>query len=291
MAALMPHPGSRPAMGDDHSHGGTRPMNLRSRAVLAALLALALLGPARGGAGDLGTAGLLWRPEAASPHAPLAVVVALHDTTGIDQRGWVYGEQLTAAGIAVLHAELLDTSQDGYGPVTEPDPGTEARARLAMLLGRLAADPRFADSPVGLLAFGGVGQTALHALADSAVGERIAALALLYPGCAALAPAGRTRPHAPVLLLHGDADPSNRPEECGWLEARLAQSAPVRRREYAGAGYAWDRPPHGPGEAVKLPWPGSPGRLVAVHHQPRAAELAAAHVAAFFADSFATHAR
>jgi dienelactone hydrolase len=254
---------------------------------------LMLLVPSQGRATE--QAGLLWPAEEMAPAGPPALVVVLHDPLGIDSRGWTYAEQLTAAGITVLHVELLDVSADGYtaGPAAADlasQDAAQARARLVEVIDTLAEDPRFDGAPIGLLAFGESGAAALHVATDPQRGRRVEALALLYPGCAGLigpAAAQRSLSRAPVLLLHGDADPANSPAECGALAEVLAAAGPVRRREFAGAGYAWDRPPHGPYEMMKLPWPGRPGLLLPVHHWPALTELAAAQVAAFFASSLA----
>jgi dienelactone hydrolase len=263
---------------------------LRATAI-GAVLAIALSAPGGGLAARLDAAGLLWEPEGETVSAPLALVVVLHDSAGIDARGWPYGEQITAAGIAVLHVEPLATSADGFVAPAAADDGTMARARLATVLGLIAMDERFAGAPVGLLALGSAGQAALLAAADAADGDRIAGLALLYPGCADLAAAvtDEARPRSPILLLHGDADPANPAAACIGLADRLARSAPVQRNQYAGVGYAWDVAPHGSYERVRLPWPGRPGRLLDVRHAPEAAELAAAQVAAFFAASFVAY--
>lgn len=164
--------------------------------------------------------------------------IAVHDAVGIDPRGWRYAEQLTAAGIAVLHLELYDTSADGAGPLTEGD--AAAPTRLATAAATLVEDPRFGGMRLGILAFGAAGETALRAAVAPGLGEHIAALALLYPGCATLRDAAVAVPRSPVLLLHGDADPANPLADCAALAARLARGAPVRHIRYAGAGYAWD---------------------------------------------------
>uniref|UniRef100_UPI00355796A1 hypothetical protein n=1 Tax=Falsiroseomonas oryziterrae TaxID=2911368 RepID=UPI00355796A1 len=120
---------------------------------------------------------------------------------------------------------------------------------------------------------------------------RIGALALLYPGCDGVADrvvADDARPRAPVLLLHGDADPANPRAACEGLAALLARTAPVRHVWYAGAGYAWDRPPSGAYEVLRLPWPGRPGALIAAAYWPEAAELSAAQAASFFVAALAT---
>ncbi|WP_207541023.1 dienelactone hydrolase family protein [Sabulicella rubraurantiaca] len=234
--------------------------------------------------------GILWLPDGAAHSAPTPLVIALQDATGIDSRGWHYGDQVTAAGIAVLHVELLGNFADGLGAMPVVEDHAEVQARLTTVLGLAAQDPRFANVPIGLLAFGASGQAALRAAVGQVHGGRIAGVALLYPGCAPLAATVGSegiRPRAPILLMHGDADPSNRPTECSALAGHLGRSAPVRRREIAGAGYAWDLAPHGPHERVKLPWSGRPGLMLAVVHWPEVVELAATEVATFFAASLA----
>lgn len=273
--------------------GGDR-LRALARALLGAMIAVAVFAPGRSLAADVGAIGLLWLPEGAAPAKPMPIVIALHDSTGTDSRGWHYGEQITAAEIAVLHVELLENSADGFGVTVAADDVTVARARLRMVFDLLAEDSRFANSPVGLLAFGAAGQAGLHAAADPAHRDRIAGVALLYPGCATLAATVTTewtRPRSPVLLLHGDTDLANLPADCRHLEGQLARFSPVRRRQYAGAGYAWDLAPHGAYEQVKLPWPGRPGSLISVASWPEATEFAAAEVAAFFASNFAAHRR
>ncbi|WP_198375347.1 dienelactone hydrolase family protein [Neoroseomonas rubea] len=260
-----------------------------ARMLARALFAIAVLSAGRGLAADVGSVGLLWPPDEAAAPAPLAVVVALHDTTGIGPRGWHYGKQLTAAGIAVLFVELVDTSADGVASATASDDAAAARDRMAQVMDLLARDPRFAGTPVGFLAFGDSGLAALRAASDPAHGDRTAGLVLLYPGCATLASAARAeamRPRSPILLLHGDADPVNLPADCRELAAELLRFVPVRRRQYAGAGYAWDYASYGSQETVKLPWPGRPGMLVPVSHWPQLTELTATQVAAFFAMRF-----
>ncbi|MBX9699082.1 MAG: hypothetical protein K2X74_06580 [Acetobacteraceae bacterium] len=257
----------------------------RSYAFLGALLALACIVPDRRAAADPESLGLLWLPEGRALSAPVPVVIALHDLTGIDSRGWHYAEHFTAAGMAVLHVELLESSADGAGTMATGDDASLAHARLTLVIDSLAEDARFAGAPIGLLAFGGAGQVALDAVTDTRDGGRFAALALLYPGCATMAAnvaAENTAPRSPILLLHGNSDPANLPADCRALADRLARTAPVQHRQHAGAGYAWDRIPYGLHEAVKMPWPGRPGALVPAGHSPEAAQRSAAQAAGFF---------
>jgi dienelactone hydrolase len=254
--------------------------------VAAVILCLAIaLAPGRGAAGDpccgVEAIGLLWLPANVEAVAPIPAVIALHDALGIDPRGWRYAEQLTAAGIAVLHRELYDTSADGAGPSTDDD--AAALARLAAAAAALAEDPRFGGMRLGILAFGAAGGTALRAAAAPGLGEHVAALVLLYPGCATLRDAAEAMPRLPVLLLHGDADPANPLADCAALVARLSRGAPVRHIRHAGAGYALDLPPSGVEEVMTMPWPGSPGRWLPVSHRPAIAEFSAAQVAGFLA--------
>jgi len=144
---------------------------------------------------------------------------------------------------------------------------------------------RVDGAPIGLLAFGGAGQAALRFAAGAGQNGRNAGLALLYPGCEAMLPTEREQAsdqRAPVLLLHGDADPANLPADCAALAERLAQSAPVLRQQIAMAGYAWDRVPYRLQEEVALRWPGRPGAHVRAGFLQEAAEYVAAQVEAFF---------
>lgn len=280
----------RPATGLPRARaaGPSRSPDAGPRRLLGLLLAgvLGILAPAsgRGTAAGPESMALLWLPDLEAVSGPVPVVIALQDLSGIDSRGWHYAERLNAAGIAVLHFEPLDHSAGGTGTTGMRDEDNQARERLAMLVNSVVQDPRFAGAPIGLLAFGGAGQVALRFAAGADQDDRIAGLVLLYPGCDAMLsaePAAPSAQRAPVLLLHGDTDPANRPADCGALVDRLARSAPVRRSQLARAGYAFDRVPYGLEEAVMLPWPGRPGDLVRVGFSPEAAQRAAAQVEAF----------
>lgn len=265
-----------------------------ARLLLGAALTVAALtaGPAPAGeASNRVLVGMLWLPDGVTPRGPIPLVLALHDAPGIDARAWRYGEQITAAGIAVLQVDLHEVALNGADPPAPSDGNATALARLAMVLDIIAADPRFGFAPIGLLAFGSAAEAATLAAIELADSNRFAALVLLYPGCAGLEATIEARtdgPRAPVLLLHGDVDPANPPLDCMSLAARLARTAPVRRVQYAGAGYAWDRAPTGPWEVARLPWPGRPGQRVPATYWPAGAELSATQAASFFAAGFAS---
>jgi dienelactone hydrolase len=262
---------------------------LRAALLACALLACAMVPPGPGLAREadhLGALGLLWWPDQVAPARPAPLVVVLHDDSGVDPRGWLHGDQIRAAGIAVLHVELRIPTEDGPDPATAKQDAEAAVARLGLMVETIAQDPRFAAVPVGILAFGDTARAAALAAADPRHAGRIAALVLLYPGCAgldaALGAAGRG-PRASILLQHGDADPANLPAECALLERGLARGAPIRRLEYAGAGFAWDLRPIGMDEVRRLPWPGRTGERLRAEYWPEGAALAASRSASFFA--------
>lgn len=200
-------------------------------------------------------AGILELPLISTGRRLPAVLIML-DALGFDGRSDNYARQLVGAGMAVL--ELQDVRNDG----------------LAAALRLLTLDPRIDGSRIGILGFGAGARIA----AASALPFR--ARALLYPGCATM-PAPQARSGA-VLLLHGQADPSNPPEACtaaatAYAEAGLA----VTHRAYPGAGYAWDYPATGTAGVFLLPQAGVDLR-VSVRPWPALGAMSAAQVAGFF---------
>lgn len=194
-----------------------------------------------------------------APDRQTPAIIILADGEAPDGRGAPYLDQLLGAGLAVLEMTTL--------------PGDSLEA----VLGALARHPRVLGERIGLLGFG------LGARQVAALPEPVAARALLYPGCAGMAPASMAS--EPVLLMHGDADGANPAPDCAQLGAALtAAGASVRLRVLPGASYAWDRPAFaGEGHAL-LPRPDGPDRVRAEAWHEMAA-LAAAEVAGFFAAS------
>ncbi len=211
-------------------------------------------------------AGRLLLPPA--PRPPAGLVLLLHDSLSPDLRGRLYEDQLLGAGIAVLD-------------VLRGDDDPEALTRA---LEALPAEAGVAGVPVGVLGFGAGARLALR------LGPGIAARALLYPGCAGLAPAGPAAT-GPLLLVHGDVDASNPRGACSDAAARLSQPGRVvRHRVYPGAGYGWDYPAYGLEQHVLLPPPEGAGRIPAAPW-PELAAMSAAQVAGFFATVLAAGAR
>lgn len=209
-----------------------------------------------------GAAGNLTLPAGASDRRTPAIVI-LQDGEEPDGRASLYTDQLLGAGFAVL--ELV------YLP----------RGDLEAVLTALALHPRVAGQPLGLLGFGAGGRLAAEWSGP------MAARALLYPGCAGLAPTA-TRGEA-VLLMHGAADLANEAGACARLGQALGRSGvTVRLRALERVGYAWDRPAFsGEGHAL-LPRPDRVGRVIA-NAWPEMAALSASEVAGFFATSLLGH--
>ena len=223
------------------------------------------------------------RPEAMSA----ATVVVVADVLAPDARGEHYIGRINAAGIAALDLNVEDAADALHaGP---PPLG----AMITFATERLSADSRIDSTRLGLLAFGTAAGVAFSTLLDAAdPGGRWGAVALLYPGCATLSQVLQTSsPPAwfhsvPFLLLHGDSDPANSSATCAEFAAVLSRHAPVRRIEYRGAGYAWDRPRYGGATAELIPRPDGPGRVKA-SHWPELADLSAEQVSHFFSVALA----
>lgn len=213
-----------------------------------------------------GAAGTLILPAGAPDRLTPAIVI-LQDGDAPDGRASAYTDQLLGAGFAVLEMSSLP------------------EAALGAVLATLARHPRLAGQPLGLLGFGG-GARLAASLAAPLAGP-VAARALLYPGCAGLAPAAL--PGQAVLLMHGGADPANSLPSCEALGGALHQAgAEVRLRLLTGASYAWDRPAFASEGHAMLPRPDGAGRVRA-EAWPALAALSAAEVAGFFAVSLLGH--
>ena len=169
--------------------------------------------------GPEGMTGLLHPAATGAPRTGAVLIV--HDALGMDTRGHRYIAQLTAAGLMVVEVELRANPADDSLP--EPLPSeAEAAGLVARAAAELANDPRVDPNRVGALGFG-IGARAV-ALAPSHEDGRhaFAARVLLYPACGSLKQLVQAPQHAaaPVLLLHGEDDPSN---------ARRLRGGQVRR--------------------------------------------------------------
>jgi dienelactone hydrolase len=202
--------------------------------------------------------GTLVLPLGATDRQTPAIVI-LADGETPDGRAAPYLDQLLGAGLAVLEMATL--------------PGDSLEAVLVAL----ARHPRVLGERIGLLGFG------LGARQVAALPDPLAARALLYPGCAGMAPAAM--PGQAVLLMHGDADAANPAPDCARLgEALTTAGARLRLRLLPGASYAWDRPAFAGEGHARLPRPDGAGRVEA-HAWPEMTALSAAEVAGFFAAS------
>lgn len=247
--------------------------------LLAALLAALSFAPARAEQAEpfplhphAAITGVLSLPRASAEERAPAVLI-LPDALGPDRRADPYVEALNAAGLITLEVDLESVAEAA---------GLNPAEAATLVLRELARDPRVESGRVGILGFGAGGRAAL--LAE---GMQVP-LAALYPGCPGIAPQGNA---GPVLLMHGAADAANTPADC----ARLAAARPGSIRiEIPGAGYAWDRPPHGAEGPSLLPRPDGAGRIVATPH-PQFWEQSVPAVTAWMAralrEEAAAHAR
>jgi dienelactone hydrolase len=211
-------------------------------------------------------AGTLTLP-AGAPDRRTPAVLILHDGPDPDGRAGRYADQLLGAGYAVL--ELLAFSNEG----------------AAEVLAALAAHPRVAGQPVGVVGFGAGARLALS------LPGPLAGRALLYPGCRMPPAEVPSLQGEAVLLMHGAQDPANPSASCLDLLNRLTDSgAATRWLAYRGAGYAWDRAAVGPEGPTLLVAPDGVGRLRSAPW-PELVEVSASEVAGFFAWSFARVAR
>jgi dienelactone hydrolase len=203
-----------------------------------------------------GAAGTLILPAGAADRLT-PVLVILQDGDQPDGRAARYIGPLLASGLAVL--EMIALPDDG----------------LAGVLNALTQHPRLAGQPVGLLGFGAGARVA------AGWSEPLGARALLYPGCAGLAPTAMQG--GPVLLMHGTADPVNETGACSSLEQAMTASGMVVRLQVLDqASYAWDMPAFSGQGRAQLRRPDGGGR-VSAQAQPELAALSASEVARFFA--------
>ena len=205
-----------------------------------------------------GQAALLHMPSPDHPAPP--IIIILPDSAPHDLRHDRYAEHLLALGFAVLVPQRAPAVIEGFIRRLRDAPAQGAGQGVGQDGAR-----------IGLLAFG--------AGAAEALRHGPMPRALLYPGCAQLPGPPDA---APVLLLHGDADPANPPPACAataraWRDA----GAPVTRHMLRGAGYAWDLEPLGGFRQALLPAPGME-RRVRVIPDPAITEQAADMVAQFF---------
>ena len=232
-------------------------------------------------AGGIGLLTLPARIPAAGPLPPAVILV--HDASGLDNRSWRTATGLLDAGIAVLEIETVAIPVDGFG--VAPDAGPDAEV-AAVIRARAALDAAAMTDPgrVAGLGFGRGAQTLALLPGRAQGGPDWAARVLLYPGCASLAALLAEAPslaRSPLLLLHGDADPANRHDDCLDLASKLAQGeARMRVIAYAGATYGWDMPPIGADGVSFQPDPSGSGRLP-VQPWPELAQMSAAQAAAF----------
>lgn len=186
----------------------------------------------------------------------LPVIIIVPDARQQEMRHERYVEHLLAVGFAVL--------------VPQDQP-----VEMGWLLDAARQNPILDGGRIGLLSFG----------TGAALTPEIGRLprALLYPGCGQLA---FPRETAPLLLIHGDADPANPALACaalaqGWEESGAA----VTHYALQGVAHAWgsDLP-----DSIAHLLPQMPRMVhgIALRSDEAATEQAADMVAQFFLELF-----
>jgi dienelactone hydrolase len=192
----------------------------------------------------------------------MAVVIVIKDYLEEDFRAERYIEQLNGSGIAV--AEVMTDHNTG-----------ESVDSVAEIL---AADPRFSRDRIGILTFGGEASAVFRA--EYPFSARV----MLYPGCShIMSDAARASwlVDGDMVLMFGAEDPSNTRVDCAKFAREMRNSgSKIRLIEYAGAGFAWDRPGHGFSGSL-IPAPGLDVRIEQ-RFWPEQADLSATNATEFF---------
>jgi len=218
-------------------------------------------------------AALLSLPRATPARASLPAVILLSDGPGKDRRSELYMMRLLALGLAVLDADFESTRTGEWGGTEPVAPAVGQRLGLAIaaLRGAEEIDP-------ARIAVIGLGEGARAVLLAPGDAMPQGGAVLLYPGCdAILAEAARRLAAVPLLLLHGDDDPTNAMEAC----AALAAAGGMDRAVLPGASYGWDVTAFRSTRLTIMPDPRDPLRRVAGRSEPMLAQIALDWVLSF----------
>jgi dienelactone hydrolase len=195
------------------------------------------------------TAGALREPESA---APLAAVVIVHGSGGVDSRGECAANALNAAGMVTLELDLwaargVNSPNERPKHVVETLP--DAFAALDFLGTRRGIDP----VRIGIMGFSWGGVVSMLSATEAARstfarnGQKFAAHAPLYPACWLYNRVPgfefETLTGAPVFIQSGADDLYDDPDSCERLVESLSPAAKdvVTFVTYPGATHAWDR--------------------------------------------------
>lgn len=191
--------------------------------------------------------------EKAAARGPMAAVVIVHGTGGVDAKAALYAQALNAAGIATLEVDLWAPRNLAGGWDGRPKHVRETLPDAFGALDYLASQAGIDARRVGIMGFSWGGVVSMlaadksYAAQWSPAGRRFAAHAPFYPICFAY---NRVPGYpfaditgAPIYILTGaddkyDNDPTMCPKLVDSLPAAVRQAAKVK--VYAGAEHGFN---------------------------------------------------
>lgn len=223
---------------------------------------------------------------------PMAAVVIVHGSAGVDSRGSYYAAALNEAGIATLEIDMW-TARGVSGAEGRPKSVAETLPDAYAAFKVLAAHPGVDPKRIGIMGFswGGVVSmlTATRPYSERYLGgeARFAAHAPNYPVCWVYNRVSgyemKAFTGAPILLQAGEADDYDQPDTCPKLVRSLGDEGTrlVSLKVYADAAHGWDRLE--PALLVKDPYShlGQGGDVRIAPNESVAAQSRAATVAFF----------
>ena len=234
--------------------------------------------------------GTLYLPENAA--SPVPVVVLVHGTLGIDQRGELYRQPLLDAGIGMFE---VDFKTGIYrGALDRPEPDTflpMAFAALKVLRKLPTVDP----ARIGIMGFSLGGNIALRTAMETNVKQWMgddkgfAAFALFYPVCnhftKDLEKSGSKLTGGPMILFYGSEDSYGEDKAVPELKSLLAEKYNFQliTVEYPGATHDFNL--NGPDQNMFDPL--AKGMRVHIRWNPDAANDSVTKVVAFLRENLA----
>ena len=192
--------------------------------------------------------GTLYLPENAP--GPVPVVVMVHGTTGIDQRGELYRQPLLDAGIGIFE---VDFKTGIYrGPMDRPKPDTFLPMAFAALK-ELRKLPSIDPNRIGIMGFSLGGNIALRTAMESNVKQWMGddkgfvTFVMFYPVCnhfiKDLEKSGSKLTGGPMIIFYGTEDSYGEGKAVPELKSLLATkyNFQLSTVEYPGATHGFNR--------------------------------------------------